>query len=559
MLKKSMNSILVRCTNLDREELVPQGISLLNLAKQYEQELGFRAINCRVNNNTVSLLERVYEPATLHFVDISDESGMRTYIRTLSFIVSKAVFDVLPGSKFFVEHSLANGYYCSIKRNTPITDEDLEHLLERINQLIQADLPFIPRTISSEKAIELFRSIGESDKSDLIETAQLPYTTYWELDGYPDTYYGSLAPSTGYIYLYGLERHLDGFLLRIPNRNDPHFLAPITTQPKMRHVIQEQEHLLGMLELEHIGSLNKAIKRDEIADIIHISEAMQEKGIAKIAQEIAHRYTQGVRIILISGPSSSGKTTFTKRLCTQLRTCYLKPHMLSMDDFFVDREKTPLDEKGEYDFESLYALDLELFNKDLAALLAGKEVEIPTFDFKTGHRVYTGHSLTLKEGDVLLIEGIHALNSNLLPTFPQEALFRVYVSALTTIGLDAHNRVPTTDNRLLRRMVRDYRYRGYSAIETLKRWSSVRKGEDKWVFPFQENADAMFNSAMVYELAALRSFAEPLLWEVPPMVPEYSEAQRLLRFLRMINYIQIDKLPGTSLLREFLGGSTFRY
>lgn len=559
MLRQPMNTILVTYTNLGREELVPQGISLLELAERLEKELGFRPINCRVNNNTLSLTDRIYEPSTLHFVDITDASGMRTYVRTLSFIVSKAIADTLPGSKFFVEHSLANGYYCSIKRKDPVTDKELALLRNRIDEIIKADIPFVPQTIPSERAIELFRSIGEYDKADLIETVRLPYTTYLELEGYPDTYYGSLAPSTSYIYLYGLERHLEGFLLRVPNSKNPSELFPITTQPKMREVIKEQEQLLAMLNIEHIGSLNKAIRRNEIADIIHVSEAMQEKGIAKIAQEIANRYSSGVRVIMISGPSSSGKTTFTKRLCTQLRTCYLKPHMLSMDDYFVDRDKTPLDENGEYDFESLYALDLELFNKDLLSLLEGKKVETPTFDFKTGQRVFSGNHLMLKEGDVLLIEGIHALNPDLLPSFPQKALFRVYVSALTTIGLDAHNRVPTTDNRLLRRMVRDYRYRGYSAIETLRRWSSVRKGEDKWVFPFQENADAMFNSAMVYELAALRSFAEPLLLEVPPMVPEYSEAQRLLRFLRMINHIQINKLPGTSLLREFLGGSSFRY
>lgn len=554
-----MDSIIVTCSNTGHKERVQRGVSLLELAEKYQPELGFKALNCRVNNYTQSLTDRLYEDADLFFVDITEDSGLRTYVRTLSFIVSKAVADVLPGSKFFVEHSLSNGYYCSLKGSEELTERHLQQIRARIDELIAADIAFVHRTLPFEEAIDLFRSTGAEDKALLIETYKMPYITYSELDGLPDCYYGSLAPSTGYIYLYGLEFYLDGLLLRVPYRKNPSILAPISDQPKMRHVIREQEKLLDMLDIAHIGSLNKAIGHGEVADIIHISEAMQEKQIAKIALDISERYESGVRIVLISGPSSSGKTTFTKRLYTQLRTCFMRPQMISMDDYFVDREQTPLDENGNYDFESLYALDLEAFNNDLNALLQGKTVSMPTFDFKTGKRNYMGKQLTLKEGEILLIEGIHALNPDLVPSISPETLFRVYVSALTAIGLDAHNRIPTTDNRLLRRMVRDYRYRGYSAIETLSRWASVRNGEDKWVFPFQENADAMFNSAMVYELAALRSFAEPLLLEVPPLVPEYSEAQRLLRLLRMINCIQIDKLPGTSLLREFLGGSTFRY
>ena len=496
----------------------------------------------------------------MFFVGLNEESGQRTYFRTLSFILSKAVREIIPTSRLRVEHSLSNGYYCSIKNGHEVTDQELANITIRMDEIIAADLPFITRTASQEEAVKVFRDLGEEDKATLLETYNVPFITYQELDGYPDTYYGSLAPSTGYIHIYSIERYLDGFLVRVPSRTNPNELAPLSDQPKLREVLKDQKELIQMLETPYVGDLNKAITRGEINDIIMVSEAEQEKKISMIAQEIAQRYHEdGVRIVLISGPSSSGKTTFTKRLYTQLRTCFIKPHSISLDDYFVNRDRTPRDENGEYDFESLYAVDLDAFNQDLQKLLRGESVELPTFDFKLGVRSYRNDAFTLRPGDLLLIEGIHALNPELIPTIPTNTTFKIYVSALTAIGLDAHNRIPTTDNRLLRRIVRDYRYRGKSAVETLSQWASVRRGEERWVFPYQENADKVFNSAMVYELAALRRFAEPLLMEVPANVPEYSEAQRLLRFLRMIHYIRIDKLPGTSLIREFLGGSAFRY
>ena len=540
-----MDPIQIICTNTGHKELVNKGITILELAKKYEQELGFKPINCRMNNNTVGL---------------NEESGQRTYFRTLSFILSKAVREIIPTSRLRVEHSLSNGYYCSIKNGHEVTDQELANITIRMDEIIAADLPFITRTASQEEAVKVFRDLGEEDKATLLETYNVPFITYQELDGYPDTYYGSLAPSTGYIHIYSIERYLDGFLVRVPSRTNPNELAPLSDQPKLREVLKDQKELIQMLETPYVGDLNKAITRGEINDIIMVSEAEQEKKISMIAQEIAQRYHEdGVRIVLISGPSSSGKTTFTKRLYTQLRTCFIKPHSISLDDYFVNRDLTPRDENGEYDFESLYAVDLDAFNQDLQKLLRGESVELPTFDFKLGVRSYRNDAFTLRPGDLLLIEGIHALNPELIPTIPTNTTFKIYVSALTAIGLDAHNRIPTTDNRLLRRIVRDYRYRGKSAVETLSQWASVRRGEERWVFPYQENADKVFNSAMVYELAALRRFAEPLLMEVPANVPEYSEAQRLLRFLRMIHYIRIDKLPGTSLIREFLGGSAFRY
>ena len=555
-----MDSIQIVCTNTGHKDLVNKGITILELANKYEQELGFKPINCRMNNNTVGLTEKITKSSELYFVGLSEESGQRTYFRTLSFILSKAVREVIPTSELRVEHSLSNGYYCSIKNGHEVTDQELANITIRMDEIIAADLPFVTRTASQEEAVKVFRDLGEEDKATLFETYNVPFITYQELDGYPDTYYGSLAPSTGYIHLYSIERYLDGLLVRIPSRSNPNELAPLTEQPKLREVLKDQKELIHMLDIPYVGDLNKAIDRGEINDIIMVSEAEQEKKISMIAQEIAKRYHEdGVRIVLISGPSSSGKTTFTKRLYTQLRTCFIKPHSISLDDYFVNRDKTPRDENGEYDFESLYAVDLDTFNQDLQKLLRGESVELPTFDFKLGVRSYRNDAFTLRSGDLLLIEGIHALNPELIPTIPTNTTFKIYVSALTAIGLDAHNRIPTTDNRLLRRMVRDYRYRGRSAVDTLSQWASVRRGEERWVFPYQENADKVFNSAMVYELAALRRFAEPLLMEVPANVPEYSEAQRLLRFLRMIHYIRIDKLPGTSLIREFLGGSAFRY
>lgn len=555
-----MDPIQIICTNTGHKELVNKGITILELAKKYEQELGFKPINCRMNNNTVGLTEKITKSCELFFVGLNEESGQRTYFRTLSFILSKAVREIIPTSRLRVEHSLSNGYYCSIKNGHEVTDQELANITIRMDEIIAADLPFITRTASQEEAVKVFRDLGEEDKATLLETYNVPFITYQELDGYPDTYYGSLAPSTGYIHIYSIERYLDGFLVRVPSRTNPNELAPLSDQPKLREVLKDQKELIQMLETPYVGDLNKAITRGEINDIIMVSEAEQEKKISMIAQEIAQCYHEdGVRIVLISGPSSSGKTTFTKRLYTQLRTCFIKPHSISLDDYFVNRDRTPRDENGEYDFESLYAVDLDAFNQDLQKLLRGESVELPTFDFKLGVRSYRNDAFTLRPGDLLLIEGIHALNPELIPTIPTNTTFKIYVSALTAIGLDAHNRIPTTDNRLLRRIVRDYRYRGKSAVETLSQWASVRRGEERWVFPYQENADKVFNSAMVYELAALRRFAEPLLMEVPANVPEYSEAQRLLRFLRMIHYIRIDKLPGTSLIREFLGGSAFRY
>lgn len=554
-----MDTIRIYCNNLKRYEEFPHGVSLQQVAQHFRDELGFRPLNAQVNHLTRDLNFRLYEPSDIIFASYEDESGMRTYVRTLSFILSKAVADVLPGSKLFIEHSLSKGYYCQIKNAHVVTPVEIERVKVRMQEIIAADIPFCPRCERTEEVATMFRERGYEDKADLLETTGMPYSRYFELEGYPDYYYGSLAPSTGYIDLFGLEPYLEGALLRVPRRDKPDELAPLIPQPMMRKVFADHDRLLDLLQVTHVGSLNKAIDRNEVASMIQVSEAMQEKQIAAIADDIAERYKQGVRVVLISGPSSSGKTTFCKRLQTQLLTNYIRPYGLSLDDYFLNREDSPRDESGDYDYESLYALDLPLFNRDLNEMIAGNEVKLPTYDFTTGKRVYKGNSIYLREGDILVIEGIHGLNPELIPNVPESSTYKVYVSALTAIGLDAHNRIPSTDNRLIRRMVRDYRYRNHTGLQTLRRWPSVRRGEEKWVFPYQENAHVMFNSAMLYELAVMRAYAEPILQSVPRNEPEYAEAHRLLRFLSSFRMIPARLLPNNSLMREFLGGSTFQY
>jgi uridine kinase len=433
----------------------------------------------------------------------------------------------------------------------------IERIKARMWEIIEADLPFRQYTLPMPEAAALFRRCGMEDKARLIETAGMNDTSYYELDGYANFFYGCLTPSSGYIHLFDLVPYFDGVLLRIPQRNNPLELEPVVRQNKMFEVYKQSLTLKRALELSNVGDLNKAVAEEQTSQIILVSEAMQEKQIAGIAETIARRYADGTRIVLISGPSSSGKTTFAKRLGIQLMTNLLHPVSISMDDYFMNRRDTPLDEKGEYDFESLHALDLPAFNRDMQRLLKGETILLPTYDFVSGSRLYTGNQLRLGDHSLLMIEGIHALNPGLTTEIEEGRKYRVYVSALTTISLDNHNWIPTTDNRLLRRIIRDYRFRNYTARDTLSRWPSVRKGEDRWIFPFQETADAMFNSAMLYELAALRRFAEPILEEIRESEPEYAEAYRLMRFLKYFTPIPDDKLPGTSLLREFLGGGDF--
>lgn len=547
-------TITIYCKNNNTYKDVPIGSSLLDIYTAVGAPLRYRPMNAQVNNKTESLNFRCWQPKDIEFIDYTQLSGLRTYVRSLCHIFSKAVYDIWPTATLNLEHPVSKGYYCVIHNGKNIDLETIEKIKKRMWELIDADLPFLHKSVRTVDAAVLFRERGMNDKARLIETAGLPYTSYYELEGYINFFYGCLTPSTGYIQLFDLEPYMDGVLLRIPKQTDPMELQPVIKQDKMFEAYKEHLTLQRTVGLDNVGDLNLAIEKGRSQDIILVSEAMQEKQVAKIAEKIADGYKEGIRIVLISGPSSSGKTTFCKRLQVQLTTNLLHPVGISLDDYFLNREDTPKDEHGEYDFESLYALDLPYFNKDLKKLLSGEEIDLPTFNFETGQRVFKGKKLKLRENSILVIEGIHALNPELTEFIDDKYKYRVYVSVLTSISLDNHNWIPTTDNRLLRRIIRDYRFRGYSAEDTINRWPSVRRGEDKWIFPYQENADAMFNSAMLYELAALRKFAEPILAQVPESSKANAEAYRLLRFLRYFNYIPTEELPGTSLLREFLGG-----
>lgn len=552
-------TIRIYCKNNNTYTNVPAGSSLLEIYDLVGAPLKYRPMNAQVNNKVEGLNYRCWKSKDVLFADFTSSSGSRAYVRSLCHIFAKAVSEILPDAGLTLEHPVAKGYYCIISNGKKITQEDIDMIKARMCEIVDADIKFKHRYVRTSEASELFHSLNMKDKARLIETSGMAYTSYYELDGYIDFFYGCLTPSTGYIDLFDITPYNDGVLLRVPKKSNPHEIEPVINQDKMFEVYKEHLDLQRMVGLNNVGDLNLAVKKGNSNLIIKVSEAVQEKQVAKIAEEIASRFRDGLRIVLISGPSSSGKTTFCKRMQIQLITNLISPIAISLDDYFLNREDTPKDESGEYDFESLYALDLPYFNSDLAKLLKGEKINLPSFDFSTGKRVYKGKTLKLKENSVLVIEGIHALNPELTAIIDDKYKYRVYASALTTISLDNHNWIPTTDNRLLRRIVRDYQFRGYSAKDTISRWQSVRKGEEKWIFPYQENANAMFNSAMIYELSALRKFAEPILREVRQSDPENAEAYRLLRFLNYFNYIPDSELPGTSLLREFLGGGTFKY
>lgn len=552
-------TVRIYCKNNNTYTNVPAGSSLLEIYGLIGSPLKFKPLNAQVNNKVEGLTYRCWKSKDVEYMDYTHSSGSRAYIRSLCHIFAKAVYEIIPKANLNLEHPVAKGYYCVIKNGESITNEKIDKIRERMKELIKADLKFRHKYVRTAEASELFHSLNMKDKARLIETSGMAYTSYYDLDGYVDFFYGCLTPSTSYIDLFDIIPYNDGILLRVPQRANPNELEPMINQDKMFEVYKEHLSLQRMVGLNNVGDLNLAIKKGVTSEIIKVSEAVQEKQVAKIAEDIAHRYKDGVRIVLISGPSSSGKTTFCKRLQVQLITNLIQPIAISLDDYFLNRVDTPKDENGDYDFESLYALDLPFFNNDLEKLLAGEKINLPSFDFNTGSRIYKGKTLKMKENSILVIEGIHALNPELTAMVDDKCKYGVYASALTTISLDNHNWIPTTDNRLLRRIIRDYRFRGYSAKDTISRWPSVRRGEEKWIFPYQENADAMFNSAMIYELGALRKFAEPILMEVREADPENAEAYRLLRFLRYFNYIPDSELPGTSLLREFLGGGSFKY
>lgn len=548
--------VTVRCKNNGEIREFTPGTTLQEMYEAFSLAFPYGAVSARVNNKVEGLSFKVYNHKDVEFLDIASDSGMRTYVRSLFLILTKSVADLYAEGKIVIEHPISKGYFCSLRIGRTITQEDADAIKARMNELISANIPIENISVPTEEALEHFARVGRNDVVKLLETSGKVYTSLYKLADTTDYYYGSLLPSTKHIHLFDLQLYHDGLLLRVPNRYNPGALEEIVRQDKMLEVFSDHHDWQEILGINTVGDFNTACQLGRTTDLINIAEALQEKRIAGIADDI-HR--KGARIVLISGPSSSGKTTFSKRLSIQLMTNGLHPVALSLDDYFVNRELTPLDENGEYDFESLYAVDLPYFNTQLNALLLGEEVELPRFDFTTGQRVLTGQRLRIDAHTVLIIEGIHALNPELTSHIPDEDKYKVYVSALTSIMLDEHNYIPTTDNRLLRRILRDYKYRNYSAESTISRWPSVRKGEDKWIFPYQEHADAMFNSALLFELAVLRSHLIPILERVKENSPEYSEAYRLRKFLQYFEPVPDKDLPPTSLLREFLGGSSFKY
>ncbi|MDY5006667.1 MAG: nucleoside kinase [Prevotella sp.] len=547
----------IRCKNNKKIKNIRIGSTLSDIFNEFNLQMDFGPVSARVNNKVEGMHYRVYSNKDVEFLDLHSSSGMRTYTRTLFFILCKAVNKLFPQSSVVIDTPVSNGYYCDLRIGREVTAEDVDAIREEMQHIIEAHIPIHRHECTTEEAIRLFEEKGAPSKVKLLKSTGNIYTVYYDIAGYYDYYYGTLLTNTADIHLFGLEKYYDGLLLRIPSQDNPAVLGEMIRQDKMFEIFKEHHRWQDLLGISTIGDLNEAVDKGYASGLINLSEALQEKKIAKIAEDIASR--KGVRMVLIAGPSSSGKTTSCKRLSIQLLTNGIKPVGISLDDYFVDREKTPHDESGDYDYESLYALNIPLLNQQMNALFKGEEVELPKYNFQTGRSEWSGKRLKLKGNEVLVVEGIHALNPELTADIPNEQIYRVYASALTTILIDTHNYVPTTDNRLLRRIVRDYKYRGVSAQETIRRWPSVRAGENKWIFPFQENADAMFNTAMLFELAVLKSQAEPLLEQVPENVPEHSEAYRLLKFLKYFKPIPFKQVPPTSLLREFLGGSSFKY
>ena len=550
-------TIQIRCKNNKKIKNIPTGSALSDVFDDFNLEMKHGPISAKVNNKVEGMHYRVYNDKDVEFLDMKSPSGLRTYTRTLFMVLCKAVNDLFPNTLVIIDIPVSKGYYCDLRLGHPLDLEDVANIRKRMQEIIDAGIPVHRHECTTEAAIEMFEKSGSYSKVKLLKSSGKLYTVYYDIDGFIDFYYGSLLTNTNQLYLFGLEKYYDGVLLRIPTIEDPDKLGAFIRQDKMFEIFKEHHRWQNILGISTIGDFNEAVEQGLSTDVINVSEALQEKKIANIADMIANR--KGTKVVLISGPSSSGKTTFCKRLSVQLIASGMKPIAVSLDDYFVDREKTPKDETGDYDYESLYALDIKLLNEQLEALFRGEEVELPKYNFQTGVSEKSGNILKMNDDNILVMEGIHALNPELTANIDDSCKFKIYASALTTILLDNHNYIPTTDNRLLRRIIRDYKYRGCSARDTIHRWPSVRAGENKWIFPYQENADVMFNTAMLFELAVIKTQAEPILEEVPENVPEYSEAYRLLKFLKYLRPLPYKQLPPTSLLREFLGGSSFKY
>jgi len=553
--------IEIFCENNKSKNNYKIGTSLAEIAKKENLNLKYPVIGAFVNNKIKDLSYQIYKPKTIKFLDITHSTGIRIYKRSLSFVLYKAVRDLYPNNKLKIEHSVSKGLYCELEGFGSDTEQHLQAIInigERMRKIIKQDIPFIREEILTKDAIELFEKNNLTEKAHLLKTRALLYTSLYKLDDCIDYFYGCLVPSTGYLKNFDLEKYYEGMLLIYPKRSNPEVLEDIVNQDKMFDIFREYKNWGEIINIPNIASLNQAVQECCIGDIIKIAEALHEKKLAQIADSI-FKQRDKVKLILISGPSSSGKTTFAKRLAIQLRVSGLKPIQISLDNYFVNRDKTPIDANGDFNFESIDALDVKLVNENLIDLFDKKEVCLPKFSFTSGSRFYENTKLKINDENIIIIEGIHALNPNLTPKIKNENKLKIYVSALTQLGIDSHNRIPTTDNRLIRRIVRDYRYRHYSALDTLKRWESVRQGEEENIFPYQEEADVMFNSALLFELGVLKQYAEPLLKKVQENNTEYAEALRLLKFLSYFLPIPDDEIPPTSILREFLGGSSFDY
>ena len=556
----------IRCKNNNVTKSFPEGCSLLDVYQEFADEikLPYPVVSAKVNNAAQGLKFRLYQNRDVEFLDAREGSGHRAYVRSLSFVLYKATQDIFPGSKLFIEHSLCRGYYCNFKKkiSEELTDEDVESIKARMQEIIDLDMPFRRTESTIEEAIRVFSERGFQDKVKLLETSGQVYCDYYTLGDTVDYYYGPLVPSAGYLKVWDLERYEDGILLRVPDWNNPDQVAEKVDQPKTFEMFAEKTRWDIIMRLSNAGDVNKAIKRGHASELIQVSEALQEKKIVQIAEDIDkrfHREDNPVRLVLITGPSSSGKTTFCKRLSIQLLACGLRPVSFSTDDYFVNRVDTPKLPNGDYDFDNIETVEYSLLEDHLLRLMQGERVEIPEYNFVTGKREWNGKKLKLQNDTVLIIEGIHALNPLLTKKIPDAMKYKIYISALTSISLDDHNWIPVRDNRLLRRIIRDDNKGAYTAQETISQWKNVCAAEDQWIFPFQETADVMFNSALNIEFAVLRTHAEIILASVPKNCPEYAEAHRLLKFIHYFLPVSDKEIPPTSIMREFVGGSSFKY
>ena len=556
----------IRCKNNNVTKSFPEGTSLVDVYQEFAPELNmtYPVVSAKVNNASQGLKFRLYQNRDVEFIDARDGSGRRVYVRSLCFVLYKASCDVFPGSKLFIEHPLSGGYYCNFKKrgNEPLSDDDVERICQRMQEIIAQDMPFRRTEATTEEAVRVFSERGFSDKVKLIETSGQIYTDYYMLGDTVDYYYGPLVPSAGYLKVWGLERLYDGLMLRVPDKNNPLKLSERVDMPRTFEMFAEKVRWDIIMRLSNAGDVNKAILRGHASELIQVSEALQEKKIVKIAEEIDRRFhdeENPIRLVLITGPSSSGKSTFCKRLSVQLLACGLRPYSFSTDDYFVNRVDTPKLPNGQYDFDNIETVDYKLLGEHLERLMKGEVVEVPEYNFVTGKREWNGKKFKLNNDSVLIIEGIHALNPLLTKQIPDSKKYKIYISALTSISLDDHNWIPTQDNRLLRRIIRDYNKGAFSARETISQWKSVCEAEDQWIFPFQETADVMFNSALNIEFAVLRTHAELILSSVPKNCAEYAEAHRLLKFIHYFIPISDKEIPPTSIMREFVGGSSFKY